>query len=157
MGLDMYLTGKRYLWGFSDSPDRALIDTLQPLFPELKGKRIKEISCEMMYWRKANHIHKWFVDNIQDGVDECKEHYVPVEKLQELLTVCRTVLASRGKPNAESNAAALLPTASGFFFGSTAYDEYYYSDIEDTVKGLEAILADEAVAKHWEFHYQSSW
>ena len=22
-------------------------------------------------WRKANAIHKWFVDNVQDGVDDC--------------------------------------------------------------------------------------
>ena len=24
------------------------------------------------YWRKANAIHSWFVENCQDGVDECQ-------------------------------------------------------------------------------------
>jgi hypothetical protein len=43
-----------------------------------------EVIEEVMYWRKANQIHKWFVDNVQDGVDDCKEYWVSEEKLQEL-------------------------------------------------------------------------
>lgn len=157
MGLDMYLTGKRYLWGFADSPDQDLIQQIQPLFPEVKGRRITEVSCEMMYWRKANQIHRWFVDNVQEGKDECQETFVSTDQLGELLNLCRAVLAGKGKPNAEANAEAWLPTGAGFFFGSTAYDEYYYSDLEKTVEGLEELLADESVTKHWEFYYRSSW
>lgn len=157
MGLDMYLTGRRYIWGWSDSPDQHIQAAVEPLFPELKGRRIKEVSCEMMYWRKSNQIHKWFVDNVQEGKDECQETFVSVDQLNELLNTCRFVLAGRDGPNAIANARALLPTHSGFFFGGTDYDEYYWQDLENTVKGLEEILGNEEITKHWEFYYCSSW
>lgn len=155
MGLDMYLTGERYLWSTNDA-DKAKGEQINALFPELKGKQIKTIRVEAGYWRKANHIHKWFVDNVQDGKDECKEHYVNDDHLRQLLSTCKAVLASRHGPNAQANAEAMLPTASGFFFGGTAYDEYYYSDIEKTVEILESIVDNEEL-KDWDFHYCSSW
>ena len=27
---------------------------------------------EVAYWRKFNALHNWFVQNCQDGVDECQ-------------------------------------------------------------------------------------
>ena len=46
---------------------------------EIEGKklpiefdRLSYIDEEVGYWRKANAIHKWFVDNVQDGNDDCK-------------------------------------------------------------------------------------
>ena len=30
------------------------------------------VSVNAAYWRKANAIHKWFVDNVQDGEDNCQ-------------------------------------------------------------------------------------
>ena len=41
---------------------------------------------EVGYWRKANQIHKWFVDNVQDGVDDCGEYKVTKEQLIETVT-----------------------------------------------------------------------
>ena len=41
---------------------------------------------------------------------------------------------------------------SGFFFGGTDYDEWYYNDIENTIKILESALEDGD-----EFYYSSSW
>jgi len=101
-----------------------------------------------MYWRKANHIHKWFVDNVQDGKDECHDAYVTHEQLQELLATCRQVQED------PSRAAELLPTQSGFFFGSTAYDEYYKEDVDATVDTLTSLLAEDSDA---DFYYRSSW
>jgi hypothetical protein len=47
------------------------------------------------YWRKANQIHNWFVENIQDGIDDCDYHReVTEEDLEELLDVCKRVLDS---------------------------------------------------------------
>ena len=37
---------------------------------DIKPKRISHIIEEMIYWRKANAIHNWFVENCQEGVDE---------------------------------------------------------------------------------------
>lgn len=52
-------------------------------------------------------------------------------------------------------AEELLPTASGFFFGSTNYDEWYVNDLEETKKILEENLNEKY--KDWEFEYRASW
>jgi hypothetical protein len=49
-------------------------------------------------------------------------------------------------------AESLLPSASGFFFGATDYDEWYYNDITNTIKILEDALVDGD-----DFYYTSSW
>lgn len=33
-----------------------------------------KIIYEVAYWRKANHIHNWFVQNIQDGIDDLLDY-----------------------------------------------------------------------------------
>lgn len=70
------------------------------------------------------------------------------EQLEELLGVVNEVLADHSK------ADELLPTQSGFFFGSTEYDEYYFGDLELTKKILKNALS---MPKEWDFGYSSSW
>ena len=120
MGLDMYLNAKRYVSNYSeaDAELRGELDKLEPL----AGMPINEIVCEAMYWRKANAIHDWFVKNVQNGEDDCGTYYVENEQLQALVDTCKAILADH------TLAAELLPTASGFFFGSTDYDDYYYEE-----------------------------
>lgn len=156
MGLDMYLNGKRYLSKYFNEGDEAVAEAIAERFPELKGRAgrfgdtscVKEIQIEAGYWRKANAIHKWFVENVQGGEDECKPHYVSREQLIELKELCERVIAFRHL------AVELLPTASGFFFGGTDYDEYYFQDLEQTVKIIDDCLA---LPESWEFEYRSSW
>ena len=102
----------------------------------IEARRVKEVVEEVAYWRKANQIHHWFVVNVQDGEDECQESDVSREQLQELVDVCREVLADHSK------AEDLLPSAPGFFFGSTEYDDRYFQDVADTVEQLERVLAE---------------
>jgi hypothetical protein len=52
-------------------------------------------------------------------------------------------------------AKELLPTAEGFFFGGTEYDDWYFETLQDTVDMIEPLLTDEYA--DWDFHYQSSW
>ena len=154
MGLDMYVTAKRYLWDFGDNDDKQIAESIGNLFPEIAGYRVKQVEVQAMYWRKANQIHKWFVDHCQDGVDECQETYIDPQKLYELREVCKAVLADH------SQAATLLPAQSGFFFGDTEYDEGYFADVERTVEWLDGLLFKDAFAekfKDWDFYYQSSW
>jgi hypothetical protein len=113
-------------------------------------KNFPSISVEMKVgqWRKSNHIHEYFVNNCQGGEDDCRESFVDRDKLGELLHLCKQVIADHSK------ASELLPTSEGFFFGSTDYDEWYFSDLADTVDILETCLAMEDC---WDFYYQSSW
>ena len=91
---------------------------------------------EVMYWRKANQIREWFVNNLLDGVENCKRTPVYLDDLEELVETCETVLADHSK------ASELLPTSSGFFFGSTEYDEWYFDDLRETVEGLKRVIED---------------
>lgn len=145
MGLDMYLNAKRFLWHSEDE----LAGKVGELFPELGDSRVKEVTAEIMYWRKSNAIHKWFVDNVQEGVDECQESWLDREKLEALLAVINEVLTNRKK------AMELLPPQSGFFFGSKDVDEWYWEDLTRTKAGLEDILSKEW--KGWDFYYRASW
>lgn len=152
MGLDMYLKGRRYISSYNDQ-DQPVRDGVREHFPELQGDAwtdnpVQEVTAEVGYWRKANQIHKWFVDNVQGGEDECRPHSVSRENLIQLREICTTVLAD------PRQAAELLPTASGFFFGSTDYDQYYQQDLESTVAIIDRALA---LPESWDFEYQSSW
>lgn len=133
-------------------------------------------------WRKANAIHQWFVDTVQDGEDDCDYHdEVTKETLQELLDVCEQVLKAsemvdgqivngyrytdNGKePILEdgqhikdpSVAMELLPTTGGFFFGSTDYDEWYYEQVEYTANKIREILETTDFEQEM-IYYVSSW
>ena len=43
---------------------------------------------ELIYWRKANQIHGWFVDTLMNGVDECQTVYISWGILQDLKDIC---------------------------------------------------------------------
>jgi hypothetical protein len=100
------------------------------------------------YWRKSNQIHKWFVDNVQGGNDDCGNYYVSKDKLKELRETCRQALFAKDP--------SLLPPQAGFFFGSYDIDEWYWEDIKRTIKKLDRLfeLSD---FDQLSFYYNSSW
>jgi hypothetical protein len=153
MGLDMYLYAKRYLADFRPE-DKEKAEAIQKLFPELAGVKnqygsaVKVVQAEVGYWRKANAIHDWFVQEVQDGEDKCRPHYVDREKLVALKALCEQVLADK------SLAHELLPTTAGFFFGGTDYDDWYFESLESTIEIIDAALK---LPNDWDFEYQSSW
>lgn len=114
---------------------------------KIDPKKVKYIVEEAGYWRKQNQIHRWFVENVQNGVDNCGDYYVERNRLQELLDICKIVQLDHSK------ADELLPSASGFFFGGTEYDEWYFNGIDNTIDILKEALEDE----NGEYYYSSSW
>lgn len=188
MGLDMYLRASKYVSGydFRGEEETKVYRSLVRKFgvakfvdPETPSATVE---FTVGYWRKANQIHQWFVDNVQGGEDECKPHYVTREQLKELRDVCNQVLASTelmdgtvfngtvysaehpkgaavtepGQIVADPRVAhELLPTAEGFFFGSSDYDQWYWQDLKDTVAIIDRCLA--MPEEEWDFEYQSSW
>lgn len=174
MGLDMYLSKQTFIR--QDDRERLeLVGAPSTIDP----KKVETITEQAGYWRKANAIHRWFVENVQAGQDDCKRYYVSREKLAQLLDTVDAVLAScelvdgtlhNGTKYENGNATpilepgkivkdprlaqALLPTTSGFFFGSTDYDQYYVEDLRQTQRILtEALAADDTA----DFYYESSW
>ena len=174
MGLDMYLDKcNRKAWGYKDMDidkmkvnNPALYEELKP-FIVMRGESHpwESFFTEVGYWRKANAIHKWFVENVQNDVDDCGSYEVSKEKIEELLGICKTIksrckmengyikngetlkngkwcpIMEEGKYIANPEIAAeLLPTQDGFFFGSTSYDQWYMEDIENTINILTSAL-----------------
>jgi hypothetical protein len=152
MGLDSYLYKKNYVrqgeWVKPEFRTEVEVKTGGEIDKNIKPERIRYIVEEVAYWRKANQIHNWFVKNVQGGIDNCQNSYVSRDNLEELLDVCNQVIADN------SLAVTLLPTGSGFFFGSTEYDEWYFKDISNTIVYLTEILEDESAD---EFEYYASW
>lgn len=91
---------------------------------------------EIMYWRKANQIRRWFEEYLDNPIENCEYTRVPKEKLEELLRTCRIVLNERDR------AEELLPTSEGFFFGGTEYDNWYFKQVQETVEQIEKILKE---------------
>lgn len=110
---------------------------------------------EVAYWRKSNQVHNWFVTNCQNGVDECQQTRVNKENLIDLKEACQAVLSAPESDRVET-AKRILPTVGGFFFGMTEYNEYYFVDLEDTVKMLDKVI-DETDFEKEEIYYTSSW
>ncbi len=165
MGLDMYLHAKKYVekidWTKLDKDYNISMDSPEVVNPlwndivstaqmsdvavDIYGVHV-EVTCA--YWRKANQIHAWFVENVQQGNDDCGEHYVSHEKLKQLLDLVNKALAERN-PN-------LLPPQEGFFFGSTDIDEWYWKDLKNTKAKLDRVFALPEMSK-LSFYYTSSW
>ena len=151
MGLDSYLYKKSFIWQSEWMEEHEKMEVVVKkggvVDTKIKSERIKYVIEEVGYWRKANHIHNWFVENAQDGMDDCKQANVDREHLQDLLETCNRVIAN------PSEAEQLLPRAAGFFFGNTDYDEYYFESVRETISILEDCLLDEEAY----FYYVSSW
>jgi len=181
MGLDMYLYRITNIKNYKYDGDSFEVNI------SYNGKKLKlenpsTIKEEVGYWRKANHIHNWFVENTQDGEDECMPSEVSREQLMQLLNLCREVkdkaimvdgemhtgiihdrngtrqMTEKGKliENAEE-IAELLPTQQGFFFGSTDYDQYYMDAVDETIEILENALSNENEGIRQYFEYRASW
>lgn len=147
MGLDMYLRAERHLPSYNGE-GKELSENISLLVGLPSGMSVNNVTVEVGYWRKSNQIHKWFVDNVQEGNDDCGDYYVSREQLVELKVLCQTVLANREK------AEELLPAQSGFFFGSTDYDQWYFQELENTISTIDGALA---LPNEWDFEYHSSW
>lgn len=153
MGLDMYLSAKRYLRNKEEDISKQvgeIIGVEGDIEKRFQGSSlvVKEITLDAMYWRKANAIHGWFVENCQNGDDDCKEYEVEREQLVELRKLCQDILDNPNNDNGD------LDPTEGFFFGSTEKDEWYYEDLKNTVEGLDRVLA---LPDQYSFHYRASW
>lgn len=142
MGLDMYLEVSVYLLR-QDSTHEGLSDYFAGIY------KPQTITAEIGYWRKANAIHKWFVDNVQDGKDDCNRYAVSDRHLESLLETVRNALKTRSYD-------LILPTVEGFFFGSTEYDGNYIQSLKDTEEIIVKYMKSPLYGKHT-VYYQASW
>ena len=165
MGLDMYLSARKHInkinWNKLDhNSDAKYSDATYPQWTDVVNSAGLDtlvdiesiygvdVSVNVAYWRKVNSVHGWFVNNVQQGEDNCGEYYVSHEKLKELANTCRLAINTKN-PN-------LIPPQEGFFFGGTDIDEWYWKDLMDTVEQLQRLF-DRPDFDRLSFYYQSSW
>lgn len=156
MGLDMYL----YKVNRSNKTTEELQeidDDASPDNPLCEGFELEEyeylrgnytIFHREAYWRKFNALHGWFVDNAQDGKDDCGYYKVDKTLLNELYNVLVDVQNTK-------NPEKLQPVG-GFFFGSTKVDEWYWGDVENSIEQIGDIIQNFDWEKY-DLYYHSSW
>lgn len=173
MGLDMYLEAKKYIGGeYSEISQDITIRLKEKWAKEerqvvLNTKDISEITMPLAYWRKANSIHRWFVEHCFDGnyYDYQGENIdVSVEQIKELKNLCKDVLEKLKKAisidEKKEIADNMLPMQDGFFFG---FDEgergirWYEEDMINTIKMLDEALKKIKKYNLHELFYNASW
>ena len=99
------------------------------------------------YFRKVNFIYQYFRGKLVD--EEC---IVSKFELNEFIQVCKDVYNHKGD---EDYATENLPTTSGFFFGSTEYDDWYWNDVKDCIKQMEKLYKklDDEDSVLWSFSW----
>lgn len=184
MGLDMYLEKKTYVKNWDhmnkENLNKITIKRDGKVREDIDTKKITYITEEIGYWRKANAIHKFFIDKCGNGEDNGSSLYVERHVIKDLLDRCKKIIKASKLVNGNiverykmkkeklvscqepekniedpSVAKELLPTQGGFFFGSLEYNQYYLSDIKNTKKiCTEAI---KAIDKGADIYYEASW
>jgi len=127
MGLDMYLTGEKFLMTRNLEED---------------GFRLRSKTLELGYWRKHPNLHGYIVQTFAGGKDECQEIDLGVPQLRAIITAVK---------------AQELPDTNGFFFGvSDSSQERMEEDIAIFEKALAWCEADEPGVVRF-IKYRASW
>ena len=191
MGLDMYMYSAKKVKGLNakdyERADNAVssLNVQESFIPKvresIKGKS-KQIFDELDssvkvrgyymcwysifedigYWRKANAIHNFFVQECQNGVDECQLSIVKKTHLKDLLKRCKRAMSLKdiylndGIIKDGEGIETFLPTTSGFFFGGTEFNEWYFNDVEETIDLITKVLK-ETDFKTQIIFYRASW
>jgi hypothetical protein len=129
MGLDMYLTGHRFMHSMNKPNKRS----------RERGERKGEL-IDLGYWRKHPNLHGYIVQTFAGGKDECQEIDLSAEGIREILAAIE---------------ADELPETTGFFFGvsdGTEKDD----DLKIFRNALAWLEAKDDEA--WRsIYYQASW
>lgn len=86
------------------------------------------------YFRKVNFLFKYFEDRGK-MIDEWFA-FVDKDDVDVLIDRCQRIIAAKDK--LKEIGPELLPTKSGYFFGSTDYENWYLQDVKDCLKQMKA-------------------
>lgn len=171
-------------WGI---PSSMTLEKAKVFESELRevGRHFKHLSIfdEVGYWQKANHVHAWFVRNVQGGTDDCSYYFVSKDHFLELKETCEKVLAlnpfsidensdlfytsastlidngvitKADYEELEAKLEEIMPTQAGFFLGGTDYSPYYFQTVEETLEIVDKILENGDFDKEV-YLYHFSW
>lgn len=163
MGLDMYFYARKTTYkSFSEwDQNRKVDETNYPkdlkIFSDyIYDRNFKSVETETRYqigyFRKFNALHSYIVRTFANGEDNCQDIFLSQEDVVKIKAALDSVLET---PTEES-AKELLPTQSGFFFGGTDYDEFYFEDVKDAADLMQSFL-DNFDFENYQLVYRASW
>lgn len=138
MGLDMYM----YAVKKNSKADIALTNIKNDENARQEFYDSPELDkMEVCYWRKAWPIHKWFVRNVQNGVDDCNYYRVPKNDIFDLISAL--LFCFNGRKWLDIN------------FSDCEYD----LDVEMVTYTLKLLIDALAmnIDDEYNFYYLSSW
>ena len=112
-----------------------------------------EIRYQIGYFRKFNALHSYIVKTFANGIDNCQDIILYKEDVEQIKKVLDEVLNAHQQVE---KAKELLPTQSGFFFGGTDYDEYYFEDVKVAADLMQSFL-DNFDFDKYQLIYEASW
>lgn len=132
---------KQFLLLHPDYEERWHVEL--PSFSSPKEK--EQMEKYDVYWRNAPHLHKWFVDYVQDGEDDENFYTVHRDQLIRLKLVLTDVLELYAE-NADNDGIVpqevgekitrLLPLPDASRFSTAAYDHSYYKHVQQTMHAI---------------------
>lgn len=132
MGLDMYLSGDKYL------PTKFNVDEPDNIYED--GFRVKSRRLELGYWRKHPNLHEFIVNTFADGVDKCQENTLTTPMIEEIIEAIKN---------------QQLPDTKGFLFVHSD-DTETNQDLEIFTKALDWLNVEE-VGVWRSVKYRASW
>lgn len=148
MGLDMYLEAKLHLPPYNTelAPVRQAIGQAIGYTPPTEKPdndatlmEITGVTVRVGYWRKFDPLHRWFVNHVQEGHDDCRSAYVPPDILAELE---EQLDQASDDPGSEH-------------FVSEGDEPMTEGDIDCTQRIL--VQAKKLQERGWDIYYRASW
>jgi len=118
---------------------------------EKLANEIEDYEILVIEWRKANQIHKWFVDHVKFVKNDIESEIFDgsvllklkkdIEKVLDLIknnyneNELENLKIQPGNPLYDK-IMKIMPPTSGFFFGSTDIDWWYVRQLENTLEEL---------------------
>jgi hypothetical protein len=150
MGLDMYLEAKLHLPPYNTelaAVRHAIGQAIGYTPPTEKPDNdatlmeITGVSVRVGYWRKFDPLHRWFVNNVQEGHDDCRPAYVPPDVLAELEDQLDQVSDD--------------PESASEYFVSEDDVPMEEGDVDYTLKVV--VHAKKLQERGWDIYYRASW
>ena len=163
MGLDMYFYARKTTyksfskWDEPGTDKTSYPEDLKTFSDYIYDRNFKSVHTEIRYqigyFRKFNALHSYIVKTFANGVDDCQDIILYKEDVEQIKKVLDDVLNAHQQVE---KAKELLPTQSGFFFGGTDYDEYYFEEAKVAADLMQSFL-DNFDFDKYQLIYEASW